>query len=349
MSENPLKNKKTFGMLIMALALVLVAVILVIVIVASSGSNDTTPDSTPEITPEVTTSEDPDTTTAPDTTDNTPASSTPVTTLKPVAPIDPTLTETVGKADESGKITVNKNEAANGLLINVNADNPYAYDVENRFLGDNTTKKSDVEAAGYYRLSENDLMKLYATNGGQFLKKEAMEALVKMLSAFNAVSGQNSPFTLAAYSKDRPLTNTLVTGNVFWIKIKADGDYNFDYSAFKVTVDGEAMTYEEWFEANCAKFGFIYEGMVGTMNGEFRYVGTIHAAGIQAAGSIAAYTEAVKNGSVTTATAQDGSKWNLSYHTLTEDTAEITVGAKATYHITGDNKGGIIVAVLVTE
>ena len=114
------------------------------------------------------------------------------------------------------------------------------------------------------------------------------------------------------------------------------------------------MTYDKWFEANAATYGFIYEGLVGSENvkaGQLRYVGTIHSMGIKEAGSLEAYVEAIKAGTVTSATVAED-EWKLSYVKLSqgeniEHYTEIVVGANATYTISGDNKEGVIVAIKV--
>ena len=62
--------------------------------------------------------------------------------------------------------------------------------------------------------------------------------------------------------------------------------------------------------------------------------------------TLEAYLAGVKDGSIKSVTAADGSKWNLSYVAASsEENTEITVGANAEYVISGDNMGGFIVAV----
>lgn len=332
-----LKNKP-IGMLIMILALVLVATILIVVIVASAGGEDeTTPFETTTEAP-VTPDDPTSTSTTATTTTETPTS----TTEKPLEPAKPTPDAT-DKADATGVVTVPSANASAGLLIDVNATTPYNYDIANRFMGDHNSTTTDVEAAGYYRFSDNPIMRLYAEGDGHFLRQDAYKALVSMLTTFDSVSGVSSAFIFKAYTASTSTSNTLVTGNVLQVK---NGDYAFNYSAYKVTVNGESMTYEKWFKENCAQYGFIYEGMVDSMRGEFRYVGTTHAAGITAAGSLSAYLAGIKAGTITSVTVGEET-WNLSYvQASAEENTQITVGANATYTVSGDNNGGFIVAVL---
>lgn len=348
-TNNP-KTKKSLGMLIMILALVLVVVILVIVIVASSGgSDDTTPAITTTDAPTGTTTGAPATTTTPSTATTTAPGttpSTPTSTRAPVSAVAPTLTETPATAGDDGKVTVNSADAATGTLILVDATHAYTYG--SLFAGGADAKAEDVLAAGFYRIASNDIMKFSSDGYDSFLRQEAFKALAALLTTFDSVAGTDKPFLVTGYSSTilSTPTDSRITGNAFRIRIFDGKDsWNFDYSGRKVTVDGSSMTYEAWFKANCAKYGFVYEGLSG-MSGCFRYVGSVHAAGVTAAGSLSAYLAGVKDGTIKTATAADGSTWNLSYVTAsTEATTEIDVGAKATYVISGDNLGGFVVAV----
>ena len=343
-----MKNKP-MGMLIMILALVLVAVILVIVIVASAGGED-------ETTPIETTTVAPTSTTDPATTSTTPDSSTtepPVSsTEKPTEEVKPTPAVTE-KADESGKITVPSADAATGLLIEVSATNPYQYDLENIFKGDENTTADDIAASDYKRLVSGDPLWKTA-NWKHYVRKETFEALNAMITTFASHAGTQSTLRIFGYmaSMSADVTNPFITGNAISMYSLYGGEpAGLNYSLNKVNVDGNMVTYNKWFEKYATDFGFVFEGLRGEdqnmLPGYFRYYGTVHAAGVASAGSLSAYLAGIKDGTITTATAADGSTWNLSYVAAsTEDTTEITVGASATYTISGDNMGGFIVAVL---
>ena len=339
-------TKKPIGMLIMILALVLVAVILVVVIVASSGGDDDTTEPT-------TTTAAPITTTAPDTTTEDPVTTTteaPVTTTAPITAAPP-VPESTQKADEAGKITVPSADAANGLLIDVSETNSYKYDLENIFKGDHETTQEDIAKSDYKRLvSASDF---FVTPGWtHYVRKDTYNALVAMITTFNAQSGTTRALQISGYTAtmSESLTSPYITGNVISMLGYSGGTLGLNYGLNKVTVDGESMTYDKWFEKFAAGYGFFYEGLSGGDNmkkGTLRYVGTIHAAGVTTAGSLTAYLAGIKDGTITTATAADGSTWNLSYVAASADeNTEITVGANATYTISGDNMGGFIVAVL---
>ncbi len=345
--------KKPLGLLIMILALVLVAVILVIVIVASSGDDDTTAAST-TTTPTSTTTEPVGTTEAPTSSTETPtSSSTPTTTQKPVEPVKPTLTEDTKKADESGKVTLPSADAAIGSLILVDSDNPYKYDLENIFKGDHETAGEVIEKSGYDRIVS--MGNIVTTDWKQYVRKETYTAMKAMLTTFTSHAGKEKAvqaYGYAATLADKT-TNPFITGYAINLRGYTTGAVGLNYGLNKVTVDGESFTYDKWFEKYAASYGFVYEGLIGNenlKNADLRYVGSIHAAGVTAAGGLKAYLAGIKAGTITTATAADGSTWTLSYVAAAAgETTEITVGAGATYTVSGDNMGGFIVAVLAPK
>lgn len=346
------KPNKNLTMLVMILALVLVVIILVIAIVVSSGNDDvTTPESSGTSDPAQTSDSNPDDTSAPaQSTDTEP----PTTSNTPVDPVDPVINESVGKADSTGIVTVNSEDSKTGPLILVSATFPYDYNTGAMFAAGADISRSDAEKAGFYRIADNSV-KTFPTNGyDSFLRQEALEAFANLVTTFESVSGASREFLVNGYTSSHAsaFTNEYCTGLVLDVRIRsASGDsyYNFDYEGKTVTVDGTRMTYEEWFKENCSKYGFIYEGIPdGRTSGVFRYVGTINAAGITT--TLEAYLAGVKDGSIKSVEAADGSTWNLSYvEASSEDTTEINVGANAEYFISGDNMGGFIVAVKAAE
>lgn len=344
---------KPIGMLIMILALVLVAVILVVVIVASTGGDD---DTSAITTTEAPASSAPESSTTPESSSVAPdSSSTPESssTEKPIEPIKPTLTETTLKADESGKVQIPSIEAGNGLLIDVFETNPYKYDLENIFKGDNNTTQDVITKAGYKRLISAD--PLWKTKDWtHFVRQETFAALHAMVTAFADHAGAQGTLHILGYTAtmSTSVTSPFITGNVISMHSVYGGALaGLNYGLNKVDLEGNRVTYDKWFEKYASSFGFFYEGLRGDnpnmLPGYFRYVGSIHAAGVTAAGSLSAYLAGIKDGTITTATAADGSTWNLSYVSASaEETTEITVGANATYTVSGDNMGGFIVAVL---
>ena len=334
------KNKKSIGMLIMILALVLVAVILIIVIVASSGdSATTTQDPASSSTPAISSSGTPTGTDTPGSSNGTPAVTTPAVPTTPGKPADP-VGPTTDKAGENGKITVDVSDTKKGLILNVSADYKYDDTVNTLFK-----KEGDLGNAAFTKISS----KFKTIDNLQYLRTEALDALAAMIQSFDAAAGTNKPFRVEGYTvgKAAVLDSAYITGNVFKIRaLNASGNtLGLNYVGNKVSLNGSMVTYDKWFEANAATYGFVYMGLVGGENtraGEFRYVGTIHAEGIKQAGSLTNYVASVKGGTITTLTV-GGETWNLKYAAVTGPT-EIEVGKDATYTVSGDNMGGVIVA-----
>lgn len=328
------KNKKSIGMLIMILALVLVAVILIVVIIASSSGseNPTTTQDPAETTPSVVIT---------DTNGNvitqTPSTGGTPVTVKPVGP-------TTQTAPESGKITVNTSSVKSGLLLQISSVTPYDATVNGIFNGDHNTSAADALAAGFTRISS----KFKTIDNKQFLRTEAIEALAAMIQAFDAAAGTSSPFRVEGYTAAaaEDLGSAYVTGNVLKIRTLINGStYGLNYGAHKVTLGESSVTYDLWFAANAATYGFVYEGLVGAETnaaGQFRYVGTVHAAGIKAAGSLANYIAGIKGGTITSVTVGEET-WTLTHKDVTAD-LEIEVGKNASYIVSGDNATGVIVA-----
>ena len=327
------KNKKSIGMLIMILALVLVAVILIVVIIASSGSSETTTQNPASSSTPTIGTDDPTGTGTVDST-GTPSSKEPYvpgTAAKPVGP-------TTQTAPESGKITVGVKDVYTGLVLNIDSTNKYSETY-------NILYKNEATSEGFTRINT----KLPSVDNTHFLRTEALEALEAMIQTFDSVAGTNEPFQVRGYQTGlaAALDSIYVTGNVFKMyQLSAGGTLGLNYYNNKVELNGQMVTYDKWFAANAAKYGFVYLGLTGSENhaaGEFRYVGTVHAAGIaQSNGSLKDYIAAVKSGTLTSVTVGDET-WKLVYKTVTED-VEIEVGKNATYTVSGDNMGGVIVA-----
>lgn len=268
----------------------------------------------------------------------------------PAKPIVPSAE----KADDSGKISLSASEIKTGLLLDINENNPYDAQVNLLFNGDQNTTAEEAIKAGYTHISS-----MFRTvDLTHFLRNEAIQALAAMIQSFDAAAGTDKPFLVEGYtyaSAAERLDSVYVTGNLLKLRVLSkDSVFPLNYTGNKVWLNGELVTYDKWFEANAATYGFIYEGLVGSENvkaGQLRYVGTIHSMGIKEAGSLEAYVEAIKAGTVTSATVAED-EWKLSYVKLSqgeniEHYTEIVVGANATYTISGDNKEGVIVAIKV--
>ena len=330
------------------MTLLAVTVCLTVALVSCSGGNEkpavtTTADST--TAPPTTENQIPVITTAKDAVITTVAESD-VTTKLPTKPFVPS-TE---KVAVDGKITLTVSDVKSGLLLVINTDTPYDTDVNSIFSGDYTTTVEEANKAGFTHISSQ----FAAVDNNHFLRTEVLEATAAMVAAFDAVAGTNKPFRVEGYKYEfASKVDAHITGNVVNIRtFYNDQTYGLNYVNHTISYNGEMVTYDKWFEANAAQFGFVYEGLAGAENirsGQFRYVGKVHAAGIQAAGSLETYIAAIKEGTVTSVTLGEET-WALTYVKLEENenaelSAEFEVGEDATFTVSGDNQEGVIIAV----
>ena len=310
-------------------------------------STSTVPGTTPTSTPSATSG------TTPDSSSDAPASdTTPITsTTAPKLPAEP-IAPSTEKADASGKLSLVGDAVHLGLLLNINENNVYDASIVAPFDGDENMTADEAIRRGYTHISS-----MFRTvDNKHFLRNEAIAALAALIQTFDAAAGTDKPFIVEGYTKDSAdVTSAFITGNVLKLRIfDNDVTYGLNYNGFKVSLNGEMVTYDKWFAETAAKYGFIYEGLVGDENnaaGQLRYVGTIHSSGIKEAGSLEAYIDAIKAGTVTSATVGEDT-WKLSYVKFSQSDSighytVVLLGENATYTISGDNKEGLIVAVKV--
>lgn len=267
---------------------------------------------------------------------------------RPAEPIAPS-TEKAGKG---GTLELVDDAVRIGMLLTVDKDHVYDVNSNGIFDGNENMTADEAIRRGYTHIST-----MFRTvDNNHFLRNEAIAALAALIQTFDAAAGTDKPFLVEGYTAaSADVTSSFVTGNVLKLRIfENDATYGLNYNGFKVSLNGEMVTYDKWFEATAAKYGFIYEGLVGDENnaaGQLRYVGTIHSVGIKEAGSLAAYIDAIKAGTITTAVVGEDT-WKLSYVKFSQSDSighytVVLVGENATYTISGDNKEGLIVAVKV--
>lgn len=367
-------KKVTLALLLLAMAVMLTAVLascscggdtpaVTSTEVSSSltEGSDTTPDTTAVKTPAVTDSNTVVNTTAGKTEDTTP-SSTATTTSSSDTSVTDTTPETTGmkvelpivqvvpsteKVDESGMLFLEDDAVKNGLLLTIDQNHPY----ESDFKGNKDTTAEEAMKAGFTHISAT----FKTVDNNHFLRNEAMTALTALIQAFDAAAGTDKPFIVEGFTASVDATDAFASGNVLKLRIwENDVIYGLNYNAYQVSLDGETVTYDKWFEAFASMYGFVYEGLVGDENhasGQLRYVGTIHSAGVKAAGSLEAYIDAIKTKTVTNVTVGEDT-WNLYYVKLSQGDSivhytVVDLGANATYTVSGDNNEGVIVAVKV--
>lgn len=359
-------KNKNLGILIMTLCIVLVVIVLIIVIAVNSGNDDET---TPQESTTPSVSDSDNVSDAPSESENQPGSSTPESTgtvpestsapestskPTPVDPVDPTISETVSKAPAEGKVTLNNNSTSEGNLVLVDGTHTYTQS----FKGNANTDPEDAESAGFAMLY-HAYPGYMLVNRDAFLRSEAAKALDALIKTFQSVASSDVTFRVRGLKSTTAVTDDFITGNVVglytWLRSSEGNPYGFNYSLNKVTVNGKSMTYDVWFKNNCAKYGFYYAGLIGNdknfLEGKLVYVGSIHAAGVTAAGGLDKYLAAVKAGTVTSATAADGSVWTVKYQAASTNgnQTEVEIPAGASYVVSGDNMGGFIIAYRTAE
>lgn len=220
--------------------------------IAVNGTLDdtTAADTTDE--PPVTTSEEIPTTTVPETTEAPPVTEAPYET-----------------------VSVASGEMYTGSLIVVNRDNPYCYRAASMYTPAELDRLSKTE------LSELGWVSLYGNKSNLYLlrsrliylKSEAYQGFFQMMSDYVAKSGNrdvqvrfgyhlvNSTPDITSLSDERA-TGLLIELNVY----TDEGTFSIDHVS-------KRSAYYEWFAANCYKYGFIMTGESGL----FRYVGAPHA------------------------------------------------------------------------
>jgi len=264
-------------------------------------------------------------------------SSTPATTATPIEPEKP----------KHVTVSLSSTDMYTGSLIEVSAQNPYSYKVASLYTPTELDRLSSSE------LSELGWSSLYTNKSGLYLlrsrliylRSEAYTAFNLMMESFVAKTGNRdiqvrygyqlvNSATDAASLSDERVSGLVVEINVY----TEEGSFSIDHISKK-------STYYDWFDANCAKYGFIMSGE----SGYFRYVGTPHAEYMQKNRlTLSAYLVLLKNYSFEEPLAvadSSGTLWNI-YYTPASQSAltEVKVKENSVYVISGNNRDGFVVA-----
>ena len=313
-------NYKTLIAIVSTLAVCIVAMT-----ACSGGEVDETTrgNSNKHTTPSTTT------VTAPVTTQGT-AVSTPAqtTTVKPAAYADSP------EIAEDGKIVIDSKASKLSYLVMVDK---FGYTVKG-----NTEKltpdeldplgREEIAALGLIRVYGNMNKENYKVKGSKiFMNTYAFGAFEAMMQEFKTLTGKSDVQVVSAYwntSADWESIDDKETKSGCEIKLNAFDEgltYPLNYSSRKITVNGKTMTYLEWFEENCARFGFVYTGLTDaeTENNplaNFRYVGTVNSA-YMAENKIKLddYVAKIKSGEIKTVSDAAGDLWDITYVEKSED------------------------------
>lgn len=310
-------KQKQMGMIITILVLVLLVVVVVIAMILGGGSSGNPSVTTNDVTP-------------PSVTGNGNGGVT--------VPVNTNGGDVV--ADATGKISLKKTDVFSGPLSVIAAEKPFGGEIT--FLPTQDMSDTDIEAAGFARPKKYGLS---ASGYAVTLRDKAAKALGTMVDDFVTATGvSKSSFVVITGYATTNTASKYITGYTAYLKINDGGYYDFNYSGKKVTIEETEMTWEAWFKANCAKYGFVYTGV-----GEFSYVGLAHSKymtdyNLDVATYVLNVVAAGKNGiNVKDA---EGASWTVRYVTAANgDTTTVTVGANAVCAVSGDNEKGFIVAV----
>ena len=259
-----------------------------------------------------------------------------------------------------GTVAVTKEDLSRGNLILVNSENPIrAYD-------ESTLVSIAENNEGAYQIKDKSL----------FLNKEAMNALNEMLKDFKKVKGNNEVIIISAYrdfyAQEKIHYETMIKQGVEHANsYVAKPDHSEHHTGLAVDLgiyheDGTSSEYDgtgiySWINENCYKYGFIlrYPGEKKDKTGiseepwHFRYVGKIHATIMHELNlCLEEYIVYLKNYSYYVNPGQgiieESKNYSIYYIPAESDITYIPVPESKPYTISGNNKDGFIVTVLIS-
>lgn len=348
-------NKETVKRtVVLCLAGVLLLILTLIAACSGTGTDvETTGKKKQEITipktEQATTTLAPIVTNAPDETEALPQSTAPESSKTPSTSVVPETTRSPAEPEKPKHVTVSlsSTDMYTGSLIEISAQNPYSYKVASLYTPTELDRLSSSE------LSELGWASLYTNRSGNYLlrsrliylKSEAFTAFNLMMESFVAKTGNRDVQVRYGYqlvnsaTDAASLSDERVSGFVVEINVYTEeGSFSIDHLSKK-------SAYYDWFDANCAKYGFVMSGE----SGYFRYVGCPHAEYMQKNRlSLSAYLKLLKEYSFENPLAfadASGTLWNV-YYTPAAQGAQTDVKVKdnAVYVISGNNRDGFVVA-----
>lgn len=255
-----------------------------------------------------------------------------------------------------GRVTLPSTAYISGTLLSIGSNHPYRFNtpalIRVADIADNVKK---IDAQNLMLLYGNKSKDYLLSNSKIFLKSDAFPYLEALMAAFRGATGKSTVQVVNGYlySDTTSLTSAFVTGYAVALNLYEDGvTYSLGSEAKKVTVDGKTMTCLEWFQENCARYGFVYTGLTGNENSPlatFRFVGVPHALFMQEHDMIdpSAYSDYVKSAS-SEIKVEDaaGAVWTIAYFKASTDSANtvLTLPAGAVYTVSGNNTDGFLVA-----
>ncbi|MBQ7355400.1 MAG: hypothetical protein IJW62_07770 [Clostridia bacterium] len=341
---NNVYKPKTTGFLIATIALIMVVIVILIatiLIVAAGGDASVTTDPV-NTNPPVHAWDTTITTTIPQT-----PITTPPTTTAPQFPS--TIPGVVIPGADSLEMDISK--VGQGALVQIDKSHFYTRDgLVTRSEMNSTTATvlgfEWVKGSTYYQKKISQL----------YLEANTVEAFTEMMKALYEVTGTGIVQIRNAYYYDPAVTavvddNSLEsvehsTGCFVDLEINNNGITPLNHPTYKVN-------YYDWLVENCWKYGFVHQRDTANYS-TFRYIGIAHAAALhnEAGLSFETYLTSLTayklDGDKKKVIDSEGNEWWIYYHEADNSAQTVYVpvlGDPEHYQVSGDNKGGFIVAV----
>lgn len=340
---NNVYKPKMAGFLIATIALVMVVIVILIatiLIVAAGGDSSVTTAATDGNSP----------THAWDTTVTTPMPIIPATTPVTTAPDTPANpSEVIIPGADTLEMDVSK--VGQGALVLI--DKTHFYTREG-LVARKEINATVASILGFSKISSSQSYKLSTTP--LYLDSTTVEAFRDMMDDLYEVTGTGVVQIRNAYYYNADLNAVTdqdsleavehSTGYVVDLEINDDGLYALNHTNYK-------ENYYNWLVENCWKYGFIHLRDTSKYS-TFRYVGIAHAAALHNEPTLSFETYLTSltayefDGDKKKVIDSNGNEWWI-YYVKPEDGAQSVyvpvLGDPEHYQVSGDNKGGFIVAV----
>lgn len=341
---NNVYKPKMAGFLIATIALIMVVIVILIatiLIVAAGGDASVTTDAV-NTNPPIHAWDTTITTTAPITPTTTPptttGSQTPSTTPDIVIP-------------GADSVEMDAAKVRQGALVQIDKSHFYTRD---GLVPRSEMNSTAATILGFTRIGSEQGYKL--SSNTLYLDSTALEHFKDMMQDLYEVTGtgivqiRNAYYYNATYTaitdQDSLEAAEHATGYFVDLEINDSGLYALNHTKYK-------EHYYDWLVENCWKYGFYHHRDTGKYS-TFRYIGIAHAAalhneaGLSFDTYLASLTAYKLDGDKKKVIDSEGNEWWIYYHEADNSAQTVYVpvlGDPEHYQVSGDNKGGFIVAV----